>query len=71
MSKRKERGASTETALLCIQCPDAEFPEPRSICYKTGGLYCKRLDELVGKYDRCRLTEGKDMSKDGSERGGQ
>ncbi len=42
--------------LICIKCPSAKFLDPkRDICYKTGGLYCKKLKEIVGKYDLCRV----------------
>ena len=44
------------TELICIKCPSAKFLDPkRDICYKTGGLYCRKLKEIVGKYDRCRV----------------
>ncbi len=45
------------TGLICIRCPSAEFLDPKKeICYKTGGLYCKKLKQIVGKYDQCRQT---------------
>ncbi len=44
------------TELICIKCPSAKFLDPKKeICYKTGGLYCKKLKEIVGKYDRCHV----------------
>jgi hypothetical protein len=44
------------TELICIRCPSAKFLDPkRDICYKTGGLYCKKLKVIVGKYDLCRV----------------
>lgn len=43
--------------LICIRCPFAVFLDPKKeICYKTGGLFCKKLKAIVGKYDACRLT---------------
>ncbi len=51
------------TELICIKCPSAKFLDPkRDICYKTGGLYCKKLKEIVGKYDLCRV-KAKGMRK--------
>ncbi len=42
--------------LICIRCPDAVFLDPKKeVCYKTGGLWCKKLKSIVGKYDPCRL----------------
>ena len=44
------------TELICIKCPSARFLDPKKeICYKTGGLYCKKLKEIVGKYDPSRV----------------
>ncbi len=44
--------------LLCIKCHHAVFLDPKKeICYKTGGLFCKKLKTVVGKYDACRLTK--------------
>ncbi len=46
--------------LICIRCPEAEFLDPKKeICYKTGGLFCKRLKAIVGKYDPCLLSGAK------------
>lgn len=46
--------------LICIKCPEAEFLDPKKdICYKTGGLFCKRLKAIVGKYDQCLLKGAK------------
>lgn len=36
---------------VCLICPKASFLDPQGICYKTGGLYCKRHERIVGKYD--------------------
>lgn len=45
------------SSLICIRCADAVFLDPgKEICYKTGGLFCKRLKTIVGKYDPCRVT---------------
>ncbi|MBE7414598.1 MAG: hypothetical protein HS130_04930 [Deltaproteobacteria bacterium] len=42
--------------LTCIECVHAVFLDPKKeICYKTGGLYCKKLKAIVGKYDPCRI----------------
>ncbi len=42
--------------LICIRCASAVFPDPKKeICYKTGGLFCKKLKTIVGKYDPCRI----------------
>lgn len=42
--------------LICIKCAQAEFLDPKKeICYKTGGLFCKRLKIIVGKYDLCNI----------------
>ena len=38
---------------ICLACPEASFIDAKGICYKTGGLYCKRHDRIVGKYDPC------------------
>ncbi|MFQ5442333.1 MAG: hypothetical protein ACE5EB_06375 [Thermodesulfobacteriota bacterium] len=52
--------------LICIKCPDARFIDPgKEICYKTGGLYCKKLKAVVGKYDACRLKQPKAGGKGG------
>ncbi len=54
------------TELICIKCPSAEFLDPKKeICYKTGGLYCKKLKQIVGKYDRCRVGRTKKAKKSG------
>lgn len=46
--------------LICIRCPEAEFLDPKKeVCYKTGGLYCKRLKTIVGKYETCLLKSAK------------
>ncbi|MFQ5427785.1 MAG: hypothetical protein ACE5EZ_02280 [Thermodesulfobacteriota bacterium] len=45
---------------ICIRCPEARFVDPgKEICYKTGGLYCRRLRVIVGKYEPCRLSKGR------------
>lgn len=42
--------------LICMECGHAIFLDPKKeICYKTGGLYCRKLKAVVGKYDPCRL----------------
>lgn len=42
--------------LICIKCSHAVFLNPKKeICYMTGGLFCKKLKAIVGKYDPCRL----------------
>lgn len=47
------------TELICIKCPEAEFLDPKKeICYKTGGLFCRKLKTVVGKYDPCRIKAG-------------
>lgn len=46
--------------LICIECVHAVFLDPKKeICYKTGGLYCKKLKSIVGKYDPCRVKPGR------------
>lgn len=41
---------------VCIRCTHAVFLDPKKeICYKTGGLYCRKLKAIVGKYDQCRV----------------
>jgi len=58
LPKRGKRGP------ICIKCPEAVFLDPtKEICYKTGGLYCKVLEIIVGKYDPCRLPEEKGAVK--------
>lgn len=48
--------------LICLRCPFAEFLDPKKeICWKTGGLFCKKLKLIVGKYDLCRVPENKTM----------
>ncbi len=50
--------------LICIKCPEARFIDPgKEICYKTGGLFCKKLKAVVGKYDACRLKRAKARGK--------
>lgn len=56
-------------ALICIKCDFAEFIDPkkvepsqREICWFTGGLYCKKLAIIVGKYEECQV---KDSTKKG------
>lgn len=45
------------SGLICIKCGHAVFLDPKKeICYKTGGLYCKKLKAIVGKYDPCRAV---------------
>lgn len=45
--------AATE-GLICIECPESAFLDPtKEICYKTGGLWCKKLKAIVGKYEPC------------------
>lgn len=40
--------------LICLMCPESQFLDPKAeICWKTGGLYCKKLDIIVGKFDNC------------------
>lgn len=58
--------------LICIRCDWAVFLDPRKeICYKTGGLFCKKLKTIVGKYDPCRIKpasgkkSGKRLAKKG------
>lgn len=42
--------------LICIRCAWAVFLDPKKdICYKTGGLFCKKLKTIAGKYDPCRF----------------
>ncbi len=39
---------------ICIRCVHASFLDPKKdICYKTGGLFCRKLKKVVGKYDAC------------------
>ena len=39
---------------ICLMCPESQFLDPKAeICWKTGGLYCKKLDMIVGKFDNC------------------
>ena len=36
-------------ALICIECPESVFLDPKKeICYKTGGLWCKKLKAIGG-----------------------
>ncbi len=47
-----------DDGLICIKCEYTVFLDPKKdICYKTGGLYCRKLREIVGKYDPCRVKE--------------
>lgn len=49
--------------LICIKCDFAEFIAPENEIYMyTGGLYCKKSDIIVGKYEECRV---KDLPKKG------
>lgn len=48
--------STMDEELVCIRCEHAVFLDPKKeICYKTGGLYCRKLKAVVGKYDPCRL----------------
>ena len=52
--------------LICIKCPEAGFLDPKKeICYRTGGLFCKKLKAIVGKYDACHLKSSKAGPKGG------
>jgi len=43
---------------ICIECPHSVFLDPKKdICWKTGGLLCKKLKAVVGKYDPCHLKK--------------
>jgi len=45
---------TTGEPLICIECPESIFLDPKKeICYKTGGLWCKSLKAIVGKYEPC------------------
>jgi len=56
--KAKKTQKKGKIGPICIKCPEARFIDPtKEICYKTGGLYCKKLKIIVGKYDPCRLRE--------------
>lgn len=58
--------------LICIRCDSAVFLDPKKdICYKTGGLFCKKLKTIVGKYDPCRIKPdtGKKGAKNRSKKG--
>lgn len=47
--------------LICIKCDKSKFLDPeKDICYKTGGLFCTVLEEIVGKYEPCRAHKAKD-----------
>lgn len=42
--------------LICINCPESKFLDPKKeICYKTGGLWCRKLKAIVGKYEPCMI----------------
>jgi len=44
--------------ITCIECAHSVFLDPKKdICCKTGGLLCKKLKAIVGKYDPCRLKK--------------
>jgi hypothetical protein len=54
---------------ICIRCPHASFLDPRKdIRYKTGGLFCERFKEVVGKYDACRIRTAKAGRGNGGKR---
>lgn len=58
--------------LICIRCDRAVFLDPgKDICYKTGGLFCKKLKTIVSKYDPCRIkpATGKKGGKRRAKRG--
>ncbi|MFQ5353847.1 MAG: hypothetical protein ACE5DR_02770 [Thermodesulfobacteriota bacterium] len=66
-ARKKKNRASAEPSIgpICIKCPEARFIDTtREICYKTGGLYCRRLKVIVGKYEPCRLPEGRGGGKE-------
>jgi len=46
--------------IICIRCVHAVFLGPgKEVCYKTGGLWCKKLRTIVGKYGPCRLKQAR------------
>lgn len=46
---------------ICIECAHSVFLDPKKdICWKTGGLFCKKLKAVVGKYDPCRLKKARE-----------
>ncbi|MFQ5480140.1 MAG: hypothetical protein ACE5DW_02580 [Thermodesulfobacteriota bacterium] len=57
--RKKQPSAATRIGPICIRCPESRFLDPgKEICYKTGGLYCRLLKAVVGKYEPCRLQKG-------------
>jgi len=53
-------GSPKEKDLFCLKCPHAVFLDPKKeICWKTGGLFCKKLKAIVGKYDPCRAGKSR------------
>ena len=63
---KKKKTYPTDRGPICIKCPYSQFLDPsREICYKTGGLHCKVLDIIVGKYDPCHIPEGGKGTKRG------
>lgn len=42
--------------LICLECPESRFLDPSTeICWKTGGLWCGKLERIVGKFDPCHI----------------
>lgn len=45
--------------LFCIKCDYSEFLDPKKeICWKTGGVFCTKLERVVAKYDHCHIDGG-------------
>ncbi|MBI5887913.1 MAG: hypothetical protein HZB82_04275 [Deltaproteobacteria bacterium] len=50
--------------LICIKCNFAGFLDPKKeVCWFTGGLYCKKLDIIVGKYEECKAKDSTEKGK--------
>jgi hypothetical protein len=50
--------AQEESALICMHCVKARFPDPKEQCYKFGGLICTVDDTNVEKYQKCKFPPG-------------
>ncbi len=44
--------------IICLECKNARFPDPKEQCYKWGGLICNIDNSNVGKYDKCKFPPG-------------
>ncbi|MCX6640721.1 MAG: hypothetical protein NTW14_09615 [bacterium] len=49
---------TAKSDLICLECVNARFPDPKEQCYKFGGLICTVDDSNVEKYRKCKFAQG-------------